>query len=133
LHVDTLEQAAASLPSNAAVLLTTGHEGLETFLRRDDCRFLVRLIEAPGFDLPRHAQLLLDRPPYALENEVALMRSHRITHLVSKNSGGSQTAAKLEAARSLGIPVVMIRRPPFGPAHDVSTLDEAIAALHETV
>jgi precorrin-6A/cobalt-precorrin-6A reductase len=130
-HAESLETAAKCLPVNAVVLLTTGHEGLETFLKRDDCRFVIRLIEPPDFALPRHAQLVLDRPPYTLEGEMALMRTHRITHLVTKNSGGSQTSAKLEAARRASVEVVMIRRPAFGPAHDVSTLEEALAALHE--
>ena len=60
---------------------------------------------------------------------MALLRRHGVTHLVSKNSGGGQTAAKLEAARQLGVKVIMIARPVYGPANEVASLDEAIAAL----
>jgi len=129
MTVETLAEAAAALPPNADVLLTTGHSGLEHFLERDDCRFVVRTIEAPGLDLPRHASLLRTRPPYGLRDEMALMRREGITHLVTKNSGGGQTAAKLEAARQLGVKVIMVARPVYGPANEVASLDEAIAAL----
>lgn len=129
ITVDTVAEAAAALPPNADVLLTTGHTGLETFLERDDCQFVVRLIEQPAMTIPRHATLLRKRPPYSLADELALMEREEITHLVTKNSGGAQTAAKLEAAQKLGIKVIMIARPAYGPAHEVGTVDEAIAAL----
>lgn len=129
--VDTATEAAASLPPNAEVLLTTGHMDLGVFLERDDCRFFVRLIEAPEMDLPRHASLLQSRPPYGLAEEMALLERYRITHLVTKNSGGEQTRAKLDAARELGVRVIMIARPVYGPAHEVDSVDGALAAIEE--
>jgi precorrin-6A/cobalt-precorrin-6A reductase len=129
LTVETVTEAAAALPPNADVLLTTGHTGLAHFLERDDCQFVVRTIEAPAMDLPSHAHLLQTRPPYALVDEVALMEREGITHLVTKNSGGGQTAAKLEAARKLGVKVVMIARPAYGPALEVDSVEAAMAAL----
>lgn len=129
ITVETVAEAAAALPPNADVLLTTGHTGLETFLERDDCQFVVRLIETPAFDMPRHATLLRTRPPFSLVDEMALMQREDITHLVTKNSGGVQTEAKLEAAQKLGVKVIMIARPIYGPAHEVASVDEAIAAL----
>ena len=80
-------------------------------------------------DLPRHASLLQTRPPYGLIDEMALMEREGITHLVTKNSGGKQTASKLEAARRLGVKVIMIARPVYGPADEVTSIDDAIAAL----
>lgn len=127
--VETVAEAAAALPPNADVLLTTGHTGLETFLERDDCQFIVRLIEQPAMEIPRHATLLRKRPPYSLADELMLMEREGITHLITKNSGGAQTSAKLEAAHKLGIKVIMIARPAYGPAHEVGTVDDAIAAL----
>ena len=127
--VETPAEAAASLPPNADVLLTTGHMGLEHFLERDDCQFVVRLIETPTLDIPNHAKLLQTRPPYALADEVALMKREGITHLVTKNSGGAQTAAKLSAARQLGVKVIMIARPVYGPALEVASVDDAISAM----
>jgi precorrin-6A/cobalt-precorrin-6A reductase len=127
--VETSTEAAAALPHNSDVLLTTGHTGLEHFLERDDCQFIVRTIEAPAIELPRHARLLQARPPYSLDSELALMQRENITHLVTKNSGGPQTASKLEAARRLGVNVIMIARPAYGPATEVASVDEALDAL----
>ena len=131
IQVADLKAAADHLPSGATVLVTTGHDGLDALLARDDCRFVVRLIEEPGIALPRHAKLLLSRPPYRLEDEVALFRREGITHLVTKNSGGGATAAKLDAAQQVGAQVVMIARPVYGPAREVGTVDEAVRAVVE--
>lgn len=129
-HCPDTTAAAKALPANAKVLLTTGHAGLADFLMRDDCDFVVRLIEPPELALPRHAQLLIDRPPYTLEGEIGLIKRRDITHIVTKNSGGSQTSAKLAAARQLGIAVLMIARPQYGPAIEVETMEAAIEAIH---
>jgi len=131
LHAADAEAAAAALPMGAVVLLTTGHGGLDAFLARTDCRFLVRVIEAPAKTLPAHTRLLIDRPPYDLAGETALLRRQGITHLVSKNSGGGQTAAKLDAAQALGIAIVMIDRPPYALAHEVANIETAVLAVHE--
>jgi len=127
--VDTMAEAARSIPTGADVLLTTGHSGLEIFLERDDCHFIVRLIEPPEFKVPGHAEILLSRPPYDVDSEIELMQRHGVTHLVSKNSGGRQTAGKLEAAHRLGVTVIMIGRPHYGPALEVASVDAAVEAL----
>ena len=129
-NVGSLREAADILPPNANVLLATGHAGLDLFLERRDCTLYVRVIEAPVTPLPFHAELIVSRPPYRLGDEIALMQRHGITHLVSKNSGGGQTAAKLEAAQHLDVRVVMIERPIYGPAHEVDSVDAALAALN---
>lgn len=129
VQVDTIAEAAAAPPPASHVLVTTGHEGLQKILARDDCDFVVRLIEEPDFALPRHARLLLARPPYALLGETALMQRERVTHLITKNSGGPQTRAKLDAAKALGVTVIVLRRPVYPPAPEVGSVGEAIAAL----
>jgi precorrin-6A/cobalt-precorrin-6A reductase len=129
VHVPDVDGAAAALPRNATALITTGHEGLDKLLARDDCRLIVRLIEAPQMALPRQAQLVLDRPPYSLPHELALCRRYGVTVLVTKNSGGEQTVAKLEAARELGAQVIMIDRPVYGRAQEVGSVDEAVTAV----
>ena len=74
--------------------------------------------------------MLLSRGPYHYDDEFALMRDHRIDVLVTKNSGGELTRAKLDAAAALGIPVVMVDRPPLPPdVTTVCTADEAVAWL----
>ncbi len=128
-HVPDLQAAADALSSGAKALISTGHEGLELFLARDDCRLIVRLIERPDAAMPRHAQLILQRPPYRLEGERKLFRQEALTHLVTKNSGGEATAAKLTAARESGATVIMIARPAYGPATEVSTLDDAVRTV----
>lgn len=128
-RVDTLSAAAAALPAGAVVLVTTGHHGLGTLLRRVDCRFLVRLIERPASTLPEHASLILGRPPHSVEAERALMADHGVTHLVAKDSGGIQTRAKLDAARELGVQVILIERPRHLPAVEATSLEAVVAAL----
>jgi precorrin-6A/cobalt-precorrin-6A reductase len=130
LHAESLAAAAHMLPSGAVVLLTTGHDELATFLARDDCRFVIRLIKRPELPLPPHASLLLTRPPYELEDELTLFERRSITHLVTKNSGGSQTSAKLEAARELEVQVIMVDRPALAPAIETASITETIEALH---
>lgn len=128
-HVRNVQEAAAGLPKGARVLLTVGHTGLETFLARTDCSFVVRSIEPPERELPVHAQSLIARPPFFIGAETDLMRHEGITHLITKNSGGVQTEAKLKAAQQLRLAVVMIARPELPPAHEVPTVGRAIAAL----
>ncbi|MGH3341801.1 MAG: cobalt-precorrin-6A reductase [Carbonactinosporaceae bacterium] len=111
--VDCLEDAAAALPGvGARIFLTTGRQGMAAFAALDVPWFLVRAINTPAPPLPRHAKVLLARGPYTVEGETALLHAYRIDAVVTKDSGGRATAAKLVAARNLGLPVVVIRRPP---------------------
>jgi precorrin-6A/cobalt-precorrin-6A reductase len=128
-HVAGLTEAAAALAPMATALITTGHEGLATLLARDDCRLLVRLIEPPDFALPPHTRLILGRPPYRLAEERALLVREGVTALVTKNSGGEATAAKLVAAREVGAEVIMIARPVYGPAVEVGSVADAVMAV----
>jgi precorrin-6A/cobalt-precorrin-6A reductase len=90
---------------------------------------VVRTIEPPDpLPLPS-ATVLLDRAPYTVAAEVALLREHAVDALVTKNSGGEATVAKLTAARTLGLSVVMVRRPPQPPGPLMTTVDEAEAWL----
>ncbi|MEV0093662.1 cobalt-precorrin-6A reductase [Streptomyces sp. NPDC050738] len=108
-----LADAAARLPAlGRRIFLTTGRLGLAAFTDLDELHFLVRSVEAPDPPLPRHCEILLDRGPYTVEGERDLLRTQAIEVLVTKDSGGPATAAKLTAARELGLPVVVVRRPP---------------------
>lgn len=128
-HVASAEEAAQSLPRGARALLTVGHTGLDVYLARHDCSFVIRSIEPPERPLPVNATSLIARPPFYPQGELQLMQEQGITHLVSKNSGGVQTEAKLQAALQLRLPVLMIARPELPPAHEVPTIGQAIAAL----
>ncbi len=108
------------------VFLTTGRSGVKAFAS-SDAWFLIRAVTAPDTALlPRHHRLLLSRGPYRYDDELALLREHRIDALVTKNSGGAMTRAKLDAAAALDIPVLMVARPPL-PAEvtAVNTVEEA--------
>ncbi len=112
--VPSLEAAAAALPAlGPRVFLTTGRLGLAAFAGLTELRFLVRSVEPPEPPLPPHTHVLLARGPFTVTDETALLREHRVDVLVTKDSGGAATSAKLAAARDLGLPVVVVRRPPL--------------------
>lgn len=93
------------------IFLTHGRSGLAAF-RDSDAWCLIRVVTAPEPQtLPREHHLLFSRGPYRYDEERELMAAHRIQAVVTKNSGGAMTRAKIDAARDLGIDVVMIERP----------------------
>ena len=114
----------------ARVFLTTGRSGLASFTG-SGAWFLIRVVTPPDAALlPPNHRLLLSRGPYGYDDERALLRDNRIDALITKNSGGRLTEAKLAAARDLGVPVVMIDRPPLPPGvRTVSSVGEAVQWL----
>lgn len=109
----SLDEAAEIVgPTARRVFLTIGRQGVGRFAHLTDPWFLVRSIDPPSSALPPRHEVLLARGPFTVDDETSLMRERLIEVLVTKNSGGAMTEAKLVAARSLGIPVVMIDRPP---------------------
>jgi precorrin-6A/cobalt-precorrin-6A reductase len=125
--VDSLTEAAAAVAGYAGVFLTTGRQGVAAFADLPG-RVLVRSVDPPDQPLPAGATLLLDRGPFSVADELALMREHAVDVVVTKDAGGHMTEAKLTAARELGVPVVLVRRPPL-PAGvpTVATVEEALA------
>lgn len=111
---DTCAAAAFALPRfGRRAFLTIGAQEIEAFAPLADMWFLVRLIERPTTPLALcDYKVVAGRGPFSEDQERKLMTERRIDVLVSKASGGAATAAKLDAARQLGLPVVMIRRPP---------------------
>lgn len=123
--------AAAVLTDLAAtrVFLTVGRSTASHFAKCRNVAFVVRAIEPIGDVLPG-AEVVLQRGPFSLEDEREVLRTRRIDTVVAKNAGGSATAAKLVAARELGVRVVMIERPAQPDSFTATTVDEAIAWLH---
>jgi precorrin-6A/cobalt-precorrin-6A reductase len=115
------------------VFLTVGSRQLAVFSGLTDVWFLVRSIEPPMPVPLGRATTVAGRGPFALADERATFASHRIDCLVTKNSGGHSVAAKLVAARELGVPVIMVRRPPVPPGLQVPTVDEAVAWCEQLV
>ncbi|MFH8344761.1 cobalt-precorrin-6A reductase [Streptomyces sp. NPDC018045] len=126
--VASLSEAAAALPTlGHRVFLTTGRMGLAAFAHLTDLWFLVRSVDAPDPPFPPRMEALLDRGPFTLEGERALLRDHRIDVLVTKDSGAAATAPKLTAAREAGVPVVVVRRPET--PQDVPTAESPAEAM----
>ncbi|WP_428964903.1 cobalt-precorrin-6A reductase [Micromonospora fluostatini] len=126
-RVPDMAAAVRDLPAlGTRALLTTGRQSLGMFLPVTGMWFLARVVDAPDEPLPAHVRLLRSRGPYTVDGELALIRDHRIDVLVTKDSGGALTEAKLVAARRLGLPVLMVDRPapPDLPAV-VQTAEEA--------
>ena len=127
--VPDIRAAAAAVRAwpGESVFLTTGRRDLDVFAADDRHRFLVRTVDPPDGPVPPRMTLVLDRGPYTVEGESALMREHGVGLLVTKNSGGPMTAAKLQAARDLGVQVLMVARPPLPPmVPTVTTVAEAV-------
>ncbi|WP_395298494.1 cobalt-precorrin-6A reductase [Kitasatospora hibisci] len=126
--VADLDAAAAALPAlGRRVFLTTGRQGIGAFAHLDGLHFLARSVDPPEPPMPAALDVLLDRGPFTLDGERALLREHRIDVLVTKDSGGAATAPKLTAARQLGLPVVVVQRP--APPAGVPVAESVPAAL----
>ncbi|WP_018875742.1 MULTISPECIES: cobalt-precorrin-6A reductase [unclassified Thioalkalivibrio] len=117
IRVPDLAAAARALPElGRRVLLTTGRQHLEAFEAAPELDYVIRTIDPPEPPpaLPR-VTWIHARGPFTAEDEARLLREHTIDVLVTKDSGGDATAAKLQAARERGMPVVMVERPPDAP------------------
>jgi precorrin-6A/cobalt-precorrin-6A reductase len=125
-NMDDAVDALGTQPST--VFLTQGRLRLAAFVRAPQHRYIVRAIDRPAeiSALP-DCKLVLARGPFSLGDELALMKRESIEALVTKNSGGPATYAKIEAARALGIDVVMVRRPPAPDAETLHDLDAVMA------
>ena len=130
-RVPDVDAATQMLPTlGRRVLLTTGRQSLAAFMPLRHLWILARVVDAPAEPVPAHMQLLRSRGPYTLAGELELMRTHRIDVLVSKDSGGPLTEAKLAAARHLGLPVLMIDRPtPVASSTVATTVEDAMRWL----
>ncbi|TYK49565.1 cobalt-precorrin-6A reductase [Actinomadura decatromicini] len=120
-RVPSLADAAAALPCGARAFLTTGRRSIEVFAARADVWFLARSVDPPEKPVPDNVRVLLSRGPYTLDGERALIREHSLDVLVTKDSGGAMTRAKLTAARAAGLPVIMVDRPPVPDGVAVAT------------
>ncbi|WP_017653357.1 cobalt-precorrin-6A reductase [Fortiea contorta] len=131
LEVENTEAAAAVLsPSAHRVFLTVGRQELSSFAHLQDIWFLMRVVDPPHPDAVMPPGLILcDRGPFALNQEREILKYHKIDTIVSKNSGGDATYAKIIAARELGLQVVMINRPPKPPGEQVTDVEGALGWL----
>ena len=130
--VANIEAAAAALPDRAeCVLLTVGRQSLAPFAAKPQHHYVIRVIDPP--DIPpqlRDVEIVTGRGPFQRDDEIVTMREHRIDRLVSKNSGGEGSYAKLAVARALGLPVILVQRPLRTGDSSVQTTEQVLHALN---
>lgn len=136
LDVAGMAEAVAALPDEARVFFATGSGSVKEIAATDPGDSIwgaIRLIEKSDQDLPlNQGEFIQARPPFRIEQEIELMKRLNITHLVTKNAGGSSGTAKLKAARKLGIEVLMIQRPPQPDAQiTVATVEDLLAMVFD--
>ncbi len=135
IHVPDIARAVSEISRKSdACLITTGINDLAAFAPIITTKLFVRLIEAPSKPLPiTDAEVVIGKPPYRKDEEIALMRLLGIDLMVTKNAGGDGTYAKLEAARALGIKVIMIDRPAVPDGGTLGSVEETIAAIRKSL
>ncbi len=126
-HVPDLEAAVAALDGpKRRVFLAVGRLHLEEFAAQPQHHFLLRLVDEPDtLPLP-DCDVIVSRGPFTEAEDRALLQSHRIELVVSKNSGGTGARAKLDAARALGVPVLMIDRPTLPQRTELSNVAQVL-------
>jgi precorrin-6A/cobalt-precorrin-6A reductase len=130
-HVPDVTGAVAALPDDPArIFLAIGRQSLEDFAVKPQHHYLLRLVDQPAtLPLP-HATALIGRGPFSLQGDLDLLQSHHITHIVAKNAGGLGARAKLDAARALRLPVILIDRPYVPDRPRVDSVAQVLAWLH---
>ncbi|GHF43188.1 cobalt-precorrin-6A reductase [Seohaeicola zhoushanensis] len=132
IHVPDIPAAVEALGERAQrVMLAIGRMHLDVFAAAPWHFYLLRLVDAPKATLPLpDCAVEVSRGPFTVEGDIALMERHRISVVVSKNAGGNGARAKLDAARALDLPVVMIDRPALPKRHEVHTVKAALDWVH---
>jgi precorrin-6A/cobalt-precorrin-6A reductase len=131
IEVDDVTAAAEALgAAPCRVFLGIGRQHLKIFAAHPQHFYLVRLVDPPRAPLPLSgAEVIVARGPFDLAGDLMMLSAHRIEIVVARNAGGDAASAKIEAARELGLPVVMVRRP-FIPAQEkVETVAEVLRWL----
>ena len=109
IEVISIEDAVSAIPKGAKVFLALGSKYIDVFENRPDVDFLVRMVDEPYLPLRLNKhKLILGKPNREMGQEKSLFLEHEITHVVCRNSGGTGSYAKIEAARTLSIPVILI-------------------------
>ena len=131
IEVADIDAAVDALPdAPARVFLAIGRQHIAPFAAKPQHGYTLRFVDAPDSALPlQNADLIVSRGPFTLESDRALMTSRKIDILVARNSGGNGARAKIDAARELGIPVIMIARPALPDRPRVESVEQAMAWL----
>ena len=132
-EVETAEDAAALTTPGRRYFVTTGRETLPAFREKTDRTFLFRqLREGPSPEAPPHIAFVPGSGPFSAHQEQDLFEDLRIDGLICKNAGGTLSRTKLDAARALGLQVILLRRPPATGAPVVHSVAEALDWVRDT-
>ncbi|GAX38006.1 cobalt-precorrin-6A reductase [Nodularia sp. NIES-3585] len=133
LKVDSIKTAADVLENQSKrVFLSIGRQEIGAFAHLHQIWFLMRMIDPPEPQaLVPPGIFLCDRGPFNLDNEREILIHHQIDTIVSKNSGGDATYAKIIAARELQLKVVIVNRPSVPPGAQATDIDEALLWLSQ--
>jgi len=125
--IDAEEDAARHVRIGSTVFLAAGRQSLHRFAGLLGCRVIARQIDPPTEPFPfEGGEFLIGRPPFSVEREEGLFAQLGVDWIVVKNAGGEESRSKLIAARNLGIPVLMIRRPPMPDVPRVASVAQAL-------
>jgi precorrin-6A/cobalt-precorrin-6A reductase len=131
IEVADIGAAVSALPDKRArVFLAIGRQHLAPFAAKPHHAYTLRFVDPPDAPLPLpDAEIIVSRGPFTLDGDRALMRTRGIEWLVARNSGGTGARAKIEAARELGLPVIMIGRPELPERPRVESVEAVLAWL----
>src|SRR5947209_9215805 len=112
IKVHDVKGAVAALPEPPSqVFLAIGRQHIAPFARKPQHGYTLRFVDPPDAPLPFAADVIVSRGPFTLDRELEMMRARHINWVVARNSGGDGARPKIDAARTLGLPVIMISRP----------------------
>jgi len=131
VKVANLDSAEMAEPlTRTRVFLAIGRQHIAAFGAKPQHAYTLRFVDPPGEPLPfPDADVIVSRGPFAFESELDMMRSRRIEWIVARNSGGEGARAKIDAARELGLPVVMLKRPELPDRPRVESVAEVMQWL----
>jgi precorrin-6A/cobalt-precorrin-6A reductase len=134
IEVADVNAAVAALPeAPAKIFLAIGRQHIAPFAAKPQHAYTLRFVDPPEAPLPFAADVIVSRGPFTLEGELEMMRARGITWIVARNSGGDGARAKIDAARMLGLPVIMISRPELPEQSRVESVAEIMQWLgHRT-
>lgn len=134
IDVVDVNAAVAALPeAPAKIFLGIGRQHIAPFATKPQHAYTLRFVDPPEAPLPFAADVIVSRGPFTFDSELAMMRTRGIGWIVARNSGGDGARAKIDAARTLGLPVVMIARPKLPERQRVESVAEVMQWLaHST-
>ncbi|MDA9411151.1 MULTISPECIES: cobalt-precorrin-6A reductase [unclassified Bradyrhizobium] len=134
IEVVDVNAAVAALPeARANVFLAIGRQHIAPFAAKPQHAYTLRFVDPPEVPLPFAADVIVSRGPFTIDGELEMMRMRGIAWIVARNSGGDGARAKIDAARLLGLPVIMISRPNLPERKRVESVAEVMQWLgHRT-